>query len=69
MSNVDHVVKASAQAGHEVKPIGAFGCFNTPSPLSRTDPADGKLKMPGPAATALAAKPALPAGRQPLFRR
>jgi hypothetical protein len=69
MSNIDQVVKASAQPGHEVKPIGAFGCFNAASPLSRTDPADGKLKMPGSAATAFAAKPAPPAGRQPLFRR
>jgi hypothetical protein len=69
MSNIDHVMKAPAQVSHEVKPIGAFGCFNATSPLSRTDPADGKLKMPGTAATAFAAKPAPPAGRRSLFRR
>jgi len=69
MSNIDRAMKASAQAGHEVNPTGAFGCFNATSPLSRTDPTDGKLKMPGSAATAFAAKPAPPAGRQPLFRR
>jgi hypothetical protein len=69
MSNINQVMKASAQAGHEVNPIGAFGCFNATFPLSRTDPADGKLKMPGSAATVFAAKPAPHAGRQPLFRR
>jgi hypothetical protein len=31
MSNIDQIMKASAQAGHEVKPIGAFGCFNATS--------------------------------------
>jgi hypothetical protein len=70
MSNIDHVMKAPAQAGHEAKPIEKFGGgFNAASPPSRNDSADGESEMPCSNLTAFAAKPAPPAGRRPLFRR
>jgi hypothetical protein len=70
MSNIDHVMKASTQAGHDAKPIEKFGGgFNAASPPSKSDPADGELEMPCSTVTGFAAKPAPPAGRRPLFRR
>ena len=70
MSNIDHVMKASAQADHAAKPIERFGGgFHAISPLSKSDTADGELEMPRSAETAFAAKPTPSAGRRPLFRR
>jgi hypothetical protein len=70
MSNIDHVMKAPAQAGHAANPIEKFGGgFNAASPPSKNDPADDEAEMPCSTATAFVAKAAPPAGRRPLFRR
>jgi len=70
MTNIDHVMKAPASAGHEVEPIEKFGGgFNAASRPSKRDSADGESEMPCSKVTAFAAKPTPSAGRRPLFRR
>jgi len=70
VSNIDRVVKAPAQVGHEAKPIETFGGgFNAASPRSKSDPADDEVDVPCAAVMAFAAKAPPQACRRPLFRR
>ena len=67
---MSNMMKASAQADHEAKPIERFGGgFHAISPPSKSETTDGELEMPRSAETAFAAKPTPSAGRGPFFRR
>jgi len=70
MSDVEHVMRAPAQASHEAKPIETFGGgFNEASPPSNSDPEDDEEEMPCATVTAFVPKTAPSACRRPLFRR